>query len=106
MANKLWWASLSQQSPRYAEWHRILGSDEVPLLSPFPAEAVLGEEMTNVYALDWQNLDGEASQRLLEFLANKFGVETKVIEADLDRDGHFPIREQDVTVCYSMRAFL
>lgn len=106
MARELWWASLNKESPRYADWFKILGTDHVPLLSPWAAKANLGGETTEVYALDWQNLDGDASQRLLEFVANKFGVGTEVIEADLDRDGHFPIREQDVTVFYDMRAFL
>ena len=106
MARELWWATLNQSSPRYADWRKILGEDRVPLLSPWAAQAKLGEETTHVYALDWHDLDGDASQRLLEFVAAKFGVATEVIEADLNRDGHFPIREQDVTVFYDMRAFL
>lgn len=103
---RLWWARLSTTSPRYADWRKILDSEEVPLLSPGSHSAKLGEETTEVYLLDWQSLDGEASERLLEFLANKFGVETKVIEADLDRDGHFPIRAEDVTISFDVRAFL
>jgi hypothetical protein len=106
MARELWWASLNQQSPRYADWLKILGDDRVPLLSPWSAQAKLGDETTEVYALDWQNLDGDASQRLLEFVAAKFCVATEEIEKDLDRDGHFPIRAQDVTVFYDVRAFL
>jgi len=106
MARELWWASLNHSSPRYADWFAILGQDRVPLLSPWTAKAKLGEETCEVYALDWQNLEGDASQRLLEFIAKKFGVGTEVIEADLDRDGHFPIREQDVTIFYDIRAFL
>jgi hypothetical protein len=106
MARELWWASLNKQSPRYAEWLKILETDRVSLLSPWPAQAKLGDETTDVYALDWQDLDGEQSQRLLEVVAAKFGVETKEVEADLDRDGHFPIRAQDVTVFYDVRAFL
>ncbi len=103
---KLWWASLNSSSPRYADWKAILGTDSVPLLSPGSAEAQLGEETCEVYALDWQNLDGEQSQRLIDFLSKKFSADPKEIESDLDRDGHMPIRAADVTVCYDMRAFL
>jgi len=103
---ELWWASLNQSSPRYRDWFSILGTDKVPLLSPHTGKTKLGEEEANVYLLDWQHLDQEQSDRLLAFLANKFAVDASVIESDLDETGHFPIREADVTVFYSMRAFL
>ena len=103
---ELWWASLNQQSPRYRDWYGILEDDRVPLLSPFSASAKLGEEICEVYALDWQNLDEAQSTRLLDFLAHKFNASQDEIAKDLDRDGHMPIRAADVTVCYDMRAFL
>ena len=106
MTRELWWASLDKSSPRYADWRAILGTDKVSLVSPWSAQAKLGDETCEVYLLDWQDLDGEASQRLLDFLAAKFCVETKVIEEDLDKDGHFPIRATDVYVCFDMRAFI
>lgn len=103
---KLWEASLNKQSPRYADWLHILGTDRVTLLSPKTAKTQLGEEACEVYLLDWQDMDEEQSRRLLDFLAKKFGVEASAIEKDLDATGHFPIREADVTIFYSMRAFL
>lgn len=106
-ANSLWWASLDHSSPRYRDWYGILNDDRVPLLSPFSTHAQLGEEKdVEVYGLDWQNLDGEQSDRLLNFIAHKFGVTQEEVAKDLDRDGLFPIRAADVTVFYSLRAFL
>lgn len=103
---ELWEAKLNGSSPRYADWKAILGTDKVPLLSPQTAETKLGEETCAVYLMDWQNLDEEASNRLLDFLAKKFNADREVIAADLDETGYFPIREADVTVFYDMRAFL
>jgi len=106
MARELWTATLDSSSPRYADWRKILGSDKVPLVSPASVQAKLGDETCEVYLLDWQGLNGVASQRLLKFLAAKFCVEMKVIEEDLDRDGHFPIRATDVFVSFSLAAFI
>ena len=103
---RLWWARLCHGSPRYEIWREILGSDDVPLLAPSSVEAILGETPERVYLLDWQNLDGEASDRLLNFLTTKLGTAKEEIEADLNRDGHFPIREADVNVFFDARAFL
>lgn len=106
MPRELWWASLNESSPRYADWFQILGTNRIPLLSCWSAEAKLGEETCEVYGLDWQALDQEQSDRLLGFLSKKFNADPKEIEGDLDRDGYMPIRASDVTVCYDLRAFL
>jgi hypothetical protein len=105
--NKLWWAKLNTSSPRYREWYGILDSDDVPLIQPQSTLADLGPEKdVEIYALDWQNLDEGQSERLLTCLSRKFGADSEVIQHDLDRDGHLPIRAADVTVFYDARAFL
>jgi len=103
---ELWWARLDSNSPRYADWKRILGTDKVPLLSPGSGQTKLGEETAEVYLLNWPGLDTEQQSRLLDFLAKKFDSPIEPIKADLDRDGHFPIRAADVSVAFDMRAFL
>jgi hypothetical protein len=102
----LWHATLNPASPRYKDWLDILGQDRVELLHPRSFEANLGEETCEVYLLDWLNLDGEASERLLAFIANKFGAEKEVIEKNLNDDGYFPIRAADVIVSFDLRAFM
>ena len=103
---ELWWASLNHSSPRYKDWFTILGTDKVQLLTPKTGKTKLGEEESAVYLLDWQHLDEGQSERLLDFLAKKFGADKSAIQYDLDKTGHFPISESDVTVFYSIRAFL
>jgi len=102
----LCWASLDKTSPRYADWFHILGTDRVPLRSPGSGQSKLGEETAEVYLLDWPNLDEQQKSRLLSLLAKKFSADPKEIQADLDRDGHFPIRAADVYVCFDIRAFI
>lgn len=68
----LWSATLDPDSPRYAQWKEILGSEIVPLKSPSLFKTKLGDEEDGVYALD-----------LKQF-----------------------IRESDVIVAFSLRAFL
>jgi hypothetical protein len=103
---EMWSATLNPASPRYADWKAILDSDHVTLLSPMPGKTKLGDEECEVYLLDWQDLDEEASLRLLNFVAKKFNASVDEISADLDRDGHFPIRASDVIVSMSLRMFL
>lgn len=103
---KLWDAHLFPQSPRYAEWERILGTNEVPLRSSMPFRATLGEDSDSVYLLDTEKLSPEQRSRLIQHVAKKFGAEQAEVAAQLDQDRHFPIREADVVVAFSMRAFL
>lgn len=103
---QLWHASLNPSSPRYLDWRKIFSSDEIPILSPFPVKATLGEEQEMVYALDWQAMDGDTSIRLIAFIANKFSVTTHEVERQIEDDGVFPIRQSDVIVSYSMKSFI
>lgn len=105
MARELWWASLNTGSPRYADWHGILDSDRVPLKSPGSGQTRLGEEVTEVYLLDLAALDEPAKERLCDFLAKKFNATAAQARAGIEQDG-MPIRAEDVTVCFDMRAFL
>lgn len=102
---KLWWAKLNSHSPRYQDWLRILGSDEVPLKSPGSSQTRLGEESDEVHLLDWENLSEPVKERLVAFLATKFKALNTEVRAELEKNG-MPIRASDVTVFYDVRAFL
>jgi hypothetical protein len=104
--NKLWDAHLFPQSPRYAEWYHVLDTNEVPLLRPMPIRATLGEQSESVYLVDLKRLSPEQRSRLIRHVAHRFGAPEAEVAEQLDRDGHFPIREADVTVAFSLRAFL
>jgi hypothetical protein len=104
--NDLWRATLNPHSPRYQEWRGILGDEKVPLVTPMAITAVLGQEKDEVYLLDWQNLDCEASERLLDFVCKRFGANPEEVALQLDKDGHFPIRTSDVIISFSESAFI
>ena len=105
---ELWHASLDKTSPRYEQWKHILGQDDhVPLVRPFSTHADLGPEKdVEIYLLDWQNLDEDQSNKLLEMLSEKFKASTETIAEELDADGYFPIRAADVFIAFDLRAFI
>jgi hypothetical protein len=105
VSRKLWTATLLTSSPRYQDWHAILGSDEVPITNPKPFAVQLGPELTEGYSLDLARLDRMQVQRLLAFIVDRFGTKPREAQRVLESDG-FPVRAADVTVCFELRAFL
>jgi hypothetical protein len=106
MARELWWARLVSTSPRYADWFSILGTDNVPLRSPGEGETVfIGEGKVQAYVLDLDKLSEDQFDKLITFVAKKFRADREVVRKEVQRDG-FPIRAEDVTISYDMRAFL
>lgn len=109
MRAPLWWARLRDDSPRYVIWREILGSDDVPLQSPGSFFADLGdpvaERSVECYALDWPSMRAEQKHRLALWVAERFGVSLNDALLDCDARG-YPIRAADVTVAFSLRAFI
>ena len=108
MRTELWNAKLNPSSPRYLDWRRIFDTDDIPLTSPFPFKTKLGDlpDLEMVYLLNWLEIDEPASDRLIDFVAVKFNVPHVEVEDQLNMDGVFPIRQADVLVSFSLRAFL
>lgn len=107
-ANRLWWAHLNPRSARYATWREILGSDDVPLKKPSAVRCDLGHpvaETVDCYELDLAVMTEEQKGRLVDWCAAKFGASAAEIRAEIERSG-YPIREADVMVAFSMRAFM
>ena len=107
MSNKLWTARLNPDSPRFESWWQILQSDFVPLLSARTDRANFGDQETNVsiFHVDVTDLTVDQRDRLVNWIAEKFGAAPALIDAELDTVG-FPIREVDVLVLYSRAFFL
>lgn len=102
--NRLWWATLSTRSPRYAEWRAVLDTDEVPLVGPNAISATLeGIGKHQVYLLDLNKLSSEQRDRLVLHVAKKFRVDPEQVAISMRCEG-FPIREEDVIVAFSIRA--
>jgi len=104
---RLWWANLHHTSPRYEEWLAILGTDDVPLLHPGIVHGSLGHEegKCDVYLLDLTRLTKEQMDRLVAFVAKKFGAPEEEVCDEILRQG-FPIRAADVSICFDVRAFV
>lgn len=100
----LWTATLNPRGPNYDEWIKILGTSNVPLVSPRWSLADLSEEKNvQVYLVNLRALTLTQRARLVGTLAQKFGSPIYDIEAEINRVG-FPIRADDVLVSYSTRA--
>lgn len=102
---ELWSATLDPNSPRYKQWSEILGSEIVPLKSPTAFRTKLGDEPDEVYALDLKAFTPQQTDRLVAFIRNKFGAEEDEVREELRVRG-FPIREADVILAFSLRAFI
>lgn len=99
-------ASLNPHGPNHEFWFRIFGHNPVPLQSPQPIKAIMGEEKdVECYLLNLQGMTLGQKARLLGFIAQKFGVPVYRVEQEIARDG-FPIRAKDVIVSISMRAVI
>jgi hypothetical protein len=106
MSRELWWARLTSTSPRYADWFGILGTDKVPLRSPGEGETeFIGEGKVQAYVLNLDKLSEEQFERLITFVAKKFRADREIVRKEVQRDG-FPIRAEDVTISYDIRAFI
>jgi hypothetical protein len=107
MNTEYWRASLNPSSPRYIEWRNIFSSDDIPLVSPFPMKAKLGpEDPQFIYLLNWHEIVGDESDRLIAFVVERFKVSPLEAASRIEQDGVFPIRQADVIVSFSPRAFL
>jgi hypothetical protein len=106
MNNQLWKATLNPSSPRYREWRKIFDTDDIQLISPLTFTAKLGTQTDYIHLLDWHNIIGEESDRMLQYFSQKFSVPIDQIEKEFDETGHVPIRASDVIISYSVRAFI
>jgi hypothetical protein len=105
MSRELWWARLVSNSPRYSKWRYILESDDVPLKAPGSFQAALNGIPTECYALDLEKLTPEQHSRLVEWISKQFSVPVEEVRESLPTEG-FPIRAEDVSVAYDLRAFV
>lgn len=105
MSNQLWTAHLVSSSPRYSKWNHILGCEEVPLRSPQSYLTPINGISINVYDVDLAKLTPEQRARLVEWISVQFSEPKENVARDLPSEG-FPIRCEDVTVAFSLRAFI
>ena len=104
--SEYWNAKLNPASPRYVIWRTIFDQDEIEIMSPVPVKGKLDGGEEYVYLLDWQNMSLPASDALVNFLTEKFQTTSEIVLRQLDSDGVFPIRKDDVLVSAHFPSFL
>jgi hypothetical protein len=101
-------ATIRASSERAPWWHEVFGGDRAPIKSIFPYRANLSEAPNGptasagkpgalVYEMDLQALTPEMRERLVQFIAKRFGQNPAFVEFDLDNEG-CPILADDVVV--------
>lgn len=84
---------------RRLEWIQTLGSESLPVRSFAPEWAEIDgfEEAQPVYFLDLDSLTSEQRERLVRFLASKFGLPLVQVRVKI-KDSGVPILARDCTV--------
>ena len=92
-------ATLNRSNPdRYQEWLEFFGTDQVCILSPFPARANLpGHPNSLIYLIDLDQLKPEILDRLIKHLMQKFYVDQVEAEREIRTKG-IPILDEDCSI--------
>ena len=94
-------ATINEDSPRAADWLKVLGSREVAITSPQPVLASApGIEAALFYQLDLSALTAEQRARLIAHLAERFHVPLAEVKRDLNQVG-CPLLAEDLIVAVS-----
>lgn len=88
------------ESPRAADWLKVMGSREIAIKSPLPHLAILPDSRAWVFDMDLEALTPEQRARLIAHLAERFHLPVAEVEANLDQEG-CPVLDEDVTVTIS-----
>lgn len=99
-------AIISEKSERYAEWVKVFGTSEVPIINIFvPNKANVLGEVRDVYMLDLKALNKTQRYRLCTHLADKFGFHFNEVEATIDEIG-VPLLAEDLIITTDQMFFL
>lgn len=94
-------ATIREDSPRAADWIKVLGSREAELKHPLPAIGVFpGVGAKEFYELDIAALTSEQRARLIAHLSERFQVPREEVESELDKVG-CPILAEDIIITIS-----
>jgi hypothetical protein len=99
MPSALTTASINPNSPRFAEWNQVFGSDRIPICGPFVRVGrAPGLARAEFYRLDISRLTGAQIDNLVRHLSRKFEIpEAEVVIGIIGEHG-VPILADDVVV--------
>jgi len=96
--------TISDSSPRAADWRRVFGGLTVRLLSPLPVIADSPAGRRRFYKADVAALSASQRERLVAFIAERFSVPAAEVELGLDDPNEgLPILEEDLHVSFDYR---
>lgn len=85
---------------RKAFWEGIFGGDTVPIESILPiCVSVPGRSHVSAYMLDLDVITDEQRERLIQGLAQKFGLDEAFVESEIDRQGVPILCEHVMMMC-------
>ncbi len=88
---------------RATEWREVMGSHELPIVSPFPRRVNLpGHDAALVYMLNLQQITPEQREKLVAHLARKFWLPEQEVREQIERVG-VPILAVDCIVVSDQR---
>ena len=106
--NPLWTATLNRGGPGYAELSQIFADGEhIPLRSPVAQQGrgPVGE-LLDFYFIDSDQVPLEKLQRAAEIIGVRWGIPPAEVLHDLLGEHGCPVREENIIVAFSLRAFL
>jgi hypothetical protein len=90
--------SLREDTERGRAWAEVFGTTRVHVRSPLPEWVTLPERgAALVFFLDLALLSTEQRERLIEYLAQKFGLAVSEVATEIDKAG-VPILAEECTV--------
>ena len=104
--NPLWTAQLNPAGYSYNHLRSIFPDGRVPLTSctPVPREGPHGRML--FYQVDVPKLTAEQFQQAVKLIAGIWQQPPEEIERDMLGPHGWPLREENITITYSLRAFL
>lgn len=98
-------ATIRSDSPRYAAWVEIFGSDTVLLEGPLPH--ILSEHGSDCpfYLIDVTSLSDAVRDRLVAHVSREFGIAEGIVRSRIDRGDGVPILADEVTILVGHRHF-
>ncbi|HLE29864.1 MAG TPA: hypothetical protein VI793_17190 [Anaerolineales bacterium] len=99
--------TISPQSPRADDFQKVFGTTTVCVKSPFPEWGNLpGLGRSLVYLLDIETLTAEQLRKMIEHIANKFGLDFAEVAAELNQHGMPILAEECTTTIYNPHKWL
>lgn len=91
-------AKIREDSPRHEKWMRVMGTNEIPIKTPIPAQgSIAGQDNALFFMIDLNELAEEQKERLIQHISINFGVDEAEVRGSLDQVG-CPILDEDVTI--------